>query len=621
MSTSSESLIGNLVEGRYLIESELGVGGIGAVYLARDMKVLGRGVVVKVLLEESFKNEYVVKKFRQEAEALSRLDHPNVVSILDYGEMEGGQPYLVLQYIDGISLRPVIQPGGVPPERVAHIFRQVTLALCAAHEKNILHRDLKPENIMLQQLGGEERVIVIDFGIAQIQDSVIAPKTVVGATAGTISYMSPEQLRAEMLTPASDVYALGTIAYELLTGQKPYNPNSPYQLLELQREGSFLPLRALRPDVPEAAEAVIRRALAYRAGERYQTAREFGVELFRALTGGASSGATAALQGGLAAPAAGPSAATSHGPQGYAAGTVPRQPPGATGVENAPTVAFPEAGAGTNQPHPAQATANGPAYVTAEATPAPPPQRRSKLPLLALVGLFAVAALGGGAFAVWKFTRPSAPAATGQPRGAAPQQPANVNQGAAPAGGGAQPAAGELVLNYSLTVQRVRDGKEYQQPFESTGREAFENGWRFRTNVSSPQPGYLYLVNEGLNEGGAQTYTLLFPTHGDARLAAGERAQIPEPPQYYFFTGTAGTEKIWMIWSPAPVPEMEPLKELINPQDQGEVKDPARAAALREFLSKHAATKPEVAEDRVNRRTTLRAPGPLLVHLAEPEHY
>jgi len=196
MSSDKDNLVGQMVEGRYHVESRLGAGGMGAIYIARDVKVLGKIVVIKVLLQEAFQNEYVVKKFRQEAEALSRVDHPNIVQILDYGEMENKQPFLVLQFIDGVSLRTIIKRGGIDLIRTSHLVRQVAYALTAAHEKGILHRDLKPENIMLQTRDGEERAVVIDFGIAQLQNSVIAPKTIVTATAGTISYMSPEQLCA-----------------------------------------------------------------------------------------------------------------------------------------------------------------------------------------------------------------------------------------------------------------------------------------------------------------------------------------------------------------------------------------------------------------------------------------
>ena len=199
--------------------------------------------------------------------------------------MAGGEPYLVLQFVDGGNLREVIRPGGVELERAAQIIRQVSNALTAAHDKGILHRDLKPDNVMLQMRDGEERVVVIDFGIAQVQDSVIAPKTIVTATAGTMYYMSPEQLTAGALTPASDTYALGVIAYELVTGEKPFTPKSPFQLLEMQRAGVSVTPRQLRPDLPDAAEAAILRALSFDAGARHQRTCEFGQELQRAVAG------------------------------------------------------------------------------------------------------------------------------------------------------------------------------------------------------------------------------------------------------------------------------------------------------------------------------------------------
>jgi serine/threonine-protein kinase len=167
MGSSKDNLVGKVLDERYLIEKELGVGGIGAVYVARDLRVMGKNVVVKVLLEESYQNEYVVKKFRQEVEALSRVEHPNIVGILDSGTLSDGMPYIVLQFIEGVSVRTIIRPEGSELERSAVIVRQVGAALTAAHEKGIFHRDLKPENIMLQTLGGgEEQVKVIDFGIA-----------------------------------------------------------------------------------------------------------------------------------------------------------------------------------------------------------------------------------------------------------------------------------------------------------------------------------------------------------------------------------------------------------------------------------------------------------------------
>src|SRR5436190_15612648 len=190
------SLLGVELDDRYHIEREPGHGGVGTVYLARDRRLHEKPVVVKVLLEKSLRNEWVVQKFLQEKEALARVDHPGVVGILDTGELQDGKPYIVMQYVDGRTLRDAIRgkPEGLDLEGVALIVEQIGAALSAVHERKIYHRDLKPENIMLQALGrGAEQVKIVDFGIAKIKESVVAPSTITGgATAGTIIYMSPE---------------------------------------------------------------------------------------------------------------------------------------------------------------------------------------------------------------------------------------------------------------------------------------------------------------------------------------------------------------------------------------------------------------------------------------------
>src|SRR5438105_4381252 len=255
------SLVGETLGERYVIESELGQGGVGAVYLARDHKLHDKRDVIKVLLDKSLQNSWIAQKFQQEKEALARVDHPGVVGILDTGELPDGEPYIVMQYIDGISLRDAIkaQAEGIDLERVASIVRQAGVALNAVHEKKIYHRDLKPENIMLQRLGrGEEQVKILDFGVAKVKESLIAPSTITGTgTAGTIVYMSPEQLRGEKVTAASDIYSLGAIAYEMVTGRRPFNPDTIAHLAEMQRQGVRAKPTDLRPRLPEEAERLL----------------------------------------------------------------------------------------------------------------------------------------------------------------------------------------------------------------------------------------------------------------------------------------------------------------------------------------------------------------------------
>src|SRR6266567_5622242 len=270
-------LSGLTLDNRYFIEKELGRGGVGAVYLARDRKLHDKRVVIKVLLDKSLQNSWVVQKFQQEKEALARVDHPGVVGILDTGELPDGKPYIVMQFIDGVTLRSQITQQGMPLDRAADIIKQIGRALGAAHDKGIFHRDLKPENIMLQSYGaGEEQVKIIDFGIAKLKDSIVAPSTMTGATAGTVAYMAPEQLGGRPVSAATDIFAMGAIAYEMVTGRKPFNPETGFELLEMQRAGVRVHPLDLRPALPGDAEWVMLRALSFDPKDRFQSAREFG---------------------------------------------------------------------------------------------------------------------------------------------------------------------------------------------------------------------------------------------------------------------------------------------------------------------------------------------------------
>jgi len=281
----SDPLVGSLLERRYLVKRKLGHGGFGAVYLASDEKMMSRPVVIKALLDEKISSEWSVRKFKQEMEALARLDHPSIVGIFDSGQLDDGKPFLVMQYVDGASLRVLIKPDGMDLSQVANITRQIGRALSAAHDRGILHRDLKPENIMVQLIHGEDQVKIIDFGIAKIKDSVVSLSTIGDQMAGTVRYMSPEQLKAEPLSPVSDIYCFAVIVYEMLTGRRPLDPDSAFQLLEMQRAGVNTKPRELRPDLSPVAEAILLKALSFNPKDRYETAREFGDNLATALLG------------------------------------------------------------------------------------------------------------------------------------------------------------------------------------------------------------------------------------------------------------------------------------------------------------------------------------------------
>ncbi len=280
-------LAGTRIKDRYLIERELGRGGFGVVYLARDEQLHGRRVVIKALLEQaSDQSGWFSKKFREEREALSRLDHPGVVGVLDAGEMPDGKPFLAMQFVDGITLRAALRqlPGPMDLGRAGRLLRLIGQALSAAHERGVYHRDLKPENIMLQDLGeGEELVKIIDFGIATVKESQTAV-TEVTRVAGSTNYIAPEQLLGKP-SPSSDLYALGVIAYEMLTGQRPYSSESLAQMYLLQQTGVKVKPSELRKDLPEPAQDAILKALSFDAGKRHARARDFGEEMYRPLVG------------------------------------------------------------------------------------------------------------------------------------------------------------------------------------------------------------------------------------------------------------------------------------------------------------------------------------------------
>ena len=212
-----DDLVGARLSGRYVIEKRIGAGGFAEVFLARDEVLDNRPVVVKVLRRDPSGNQWLEDHFRAEMRALARIDDPGVVGILDVGQLASGTPYLVMQFVPGETLRQAIRRGPLALDRTVGLVSQLARALDAAHDKGILHRDLKPENIILKPMDQDTaRPVIIDFGIASVFASMRV-ENVSTVVVGTQSYMSPEQLRGRP-SAASDIYALGMIAREMLAG-------------------------------------------------------------------------------------------------------------------------------------------------------------------------------------------------------------------------------------------------------------------------------------------------------------------------------------------------------------------------------------------------------------------
>ena len=293
----SDTLINTLFDGRYRILRKLGSGGMANVYLAED-EDLGRRVAIKILSERYANDESFNERFRREAKSAASLSHPNIVSIYDRGEADG-IPYIAMEVIEGRSLKELILTRGPLPLATAIDYtHQILDALRFAHRNGIIHRDIKPHNILL---GAENRAKVTDFGIARAGASQM---TEVGSIMGTAHYLSPEQARGAPVTAASDLYSVGVVLYEMLTGQVPFNGDSAIEIAMKHLNETPRPPSSLRPELTPELDQVVLRALAKNPEDRYQASEEFSADLDRVEAGipiapETSAAATAILTGGF----------------------------------------------------------------------------------------------------------------------------------------------------------------------------------------------------------------------------------------------------------------------------------------------------------------------------------
>src|SRR5712692_6706596 len=286
---------GTIVRGRYRILGKIGEGGMGEVY-----KALHTGFdelrAIKVISLDLVRDETFVKRFKHEAFITRKLQHPNAVRVDDIDEAEDGRPFMVMEYIEGHSLQKLIDEGGpLPAMRVCAITKQVLAALDAAHHLGMVHRDIKPDNIVLIDLPEGERAKVLDFGIAKLKEARLGETagmtlTGTGLVIGTPQYMSPEQAmgkRGDQLDGRSDLYSLGIVMYQMLTGELPFKADTTMEMLLAHMQRPPTPIKALRPDlqIPDSIAALVMKTLEKNPDLRPASAKALIEELDRAGAG------------------------------------------------------------------------------------------------------------------------------------------------------------------------------------------------------------------------------------------------------------------------------------------------------------------------------------------------
>ena len=557
------------VLGHYRVLAPLGAGGMGQVYLAEDT-TLRRAVALKILPADVAADDGRMRRFKQEACAASALNQPNILTVYEFGEADALQ-FIAAEHVDGLTLREYVADARPPLTELLGLAAQVAAALDAAHEAHVVHRDIKPENVMVRR---RDRIVkVLDFGLAKVTgrggsaelgsaaseaETQALARTAPGAVMGTVSYMSPEQARGERVDHRTDLWSLGVVLYELVAGRRPFGGATGSHVVVEILEKEPPPLQSYAgAALPEELQRIVSKALAKKPEERYQTAKDLLIDLRN-------------LKRRLELDAES---------QRSRPADIPTPPP-------------PGAAEQTGAPRDTHETSG-----------------RRRLVAGIVLALVVPAAAGIG-LRWWDDSRNS-------PTAAAP--PDAVTTPAAP------PDAAGRELNYWLTVQKYRDGRPYQEPFRLASEINFEQDYRVRLHVRGAQPGHLYVLNEGpQSEGRPSRLLILFPSptanEGSSRLGGGEEVQIPER-SWFQFDAQRGTEKLWLVWSAEPVPELESLKVFANASARGVVGDPALNEAAEAFLRARGESRPSVEQDGERRETRLRAPGELLVHLLRLEHH
>jgi serine/threonine protein kinase len=535
------------------------------VYLAYDT-ALHRLVALKLLPTELAGEQDRLLRFEQEARNVSALNHPNILTLYEVGHTESVH-FIATEFVDGRTLRHLIADGGMKVPEILDVAVQVANALAAAHEAGIVHRDIKPENVMLRRDG---YIKVLDFGIAKFS--------------ARQSALNGDEATTRQLFKTATGMVIGTVNYM-----------SPEQArgLEVDARTDIWSLGCLlyemytgRPPFDGATSGDVLVAILDKQPPALSSETEHApVELERIVA--------MALQ--------------KERRERYQ--DVHEMAADLKSVkQRLETEAKVESSAMTRKFN-VRDTAEPEEFETITCvTPVSPDSAQksdtsasSARKFVLIFGPIALALIGIAlvAFSLWH----SAPITVSPPATALPQRS----------------------LSYSLTVQKYRDGKPYQQPFKLGSEINFEQDYRVRLNVRSPQEGYLYILNERPAANGATaSYNMLFPSEtanaGSARLATHQEIQIPSQ-SWFQFDAEEGTELIWLVWSRESQPELDALRRFVNPKDRGEISDPVEAGALHEFLRTHSLPAPTVEKDDSGRETSVKGGGDVLAYVIRMEHH
>jgi serine/threonine protein kinase len=534
--------------GSYLILKKLGAGGMGEVYLAKDLR-LDRTVALKVLSPDVSADQRRMQRFRQEAKVASSLNQPNILTIYEFGEVQE-LTFLATEFIDGPTLRVYLHEKRHKLPEILDIAIQVLAALDAAHEANIVHRDIKPENVMIRRR--DHVVKVLDFGLAKLTEkrhsvldseleAVTAFKTAPGIIMGTINYMSPEQAQAHAVDVRTDVWSTGVLIYEMVAGSMPFSGATTSHTIVQILEKDPVPLsQVTKEPIPAELERIVSKAMAKDPDERYQTAKDMLIDLRH----------------------------------------LKKQLDLKAEIDR------------TSSPDVAVSIADKPVQASS----------KKRVLLIAIAAMVLVTA-AIFAYSVWRARRErvATPVVTSPSPSVATE---------------------ERTLTYWITVQKFRNDKAYQDPFPLAGEINFEESYRIRVHVRSPQPGYLYVLNEGPTTSGLPEFVTLFPSEtsnkGSSFLTARDVVLIPEE-SWIRFDNQQGVEKLWLVFSEVAVPELEAVKQFANRQTRGLITDVAQNKNVHNFLTNPSLSKP--GAEKGETLTTVKAAGKLLVYAIKLEHH